>query len=179
MLDKNDAVLVVVDIQGKLSTLMYNKESLFANTGRMIKGAQILDIPIILTEQLPDKLGPTNPVIKELLPEPEVLVKDTFSCCGDKEFVSRLTRLDRHQVLLTGIETHVCVYQTAVDLIGSGFGVHLVSDAVSSRIENNYQLGLERIGQAGATITSVEMALFEMLKVARGDQFRSIVKMLK
>lgn len=179
MLDKNDAVLVVIDIQGKLSTLMHNKENLFANTGRMIKGAQILELPIILTEQLPDKLGPTNPVIKELLPEAEVLVKDTFSCFGDKEFVSRLTELDRRQVLLTGIETHVCVYQTAVDLTGNGFGVHLVSDAVSSRIESNYRLGVKRIEQIGATITSVEMVLFEMLRVARGEQFRSVVKMLK
>lgn len=179
MLKSNDTILVVIDIQGKLSTLMHNRESLFANTGRMIKGAQILDLPIILTEQLPDKLGPTNPVIRELLPEAEALVKDTFSCYGDRGFVSRLTELGRRQILLTGIETHVCVYQTALDLIGNGFEVHLVSDAVSSRIESNYHLGIERIGQAGATITSVEMALFEMLKVARGEQFRSVVKMLK
>ena len=179
MLKSNDTVLVVIDIQGKLSTLMHHRESLFANTGRMIKGAEILDIPIILTEQLPDKLGPTNPVIRELLPEAEVLVKDSFSCCGDKKFVSRLAELGRRQILLTGIETHVCVYQTALDLIGNGLEVHLVSDAVSSRIENNYHLGIKRIGQAGATVTSVEMALFEMLKVARGEQFRSIVKMLK
>ena len=95
MLENNDAVLVVVDIQGKLSTLMHNRENLFENTGRMINGARIFDIPIILTEQLPDKLGPTNPAIKELLPEAEVLVKDTFSCCGDQKFVDRLNQFNR------------------------------------------------------------------------------------
>ena len=179
MLNKEDAILVVIDIQGRLATLMQRRESLFENTIRMIRGAKVLGIPIIWTEQLPDKLGETAPEIKTALEGLKPLVKKAFSCCGDSEFMTRIGKLERKQVLLTGIETHICVYQTAIDLLKSGYEVHLVRDAVSSRIESNYQLGLERIKDAGAVLTSVEMSLFEMLRVAEGDQFKQIVQIVK
>lgn len=179
MLNKDNALLVVVDVQGKLYTLMHNHDDLHQNLKIVIEGAKALELPIVLTEQLPDKLGPTNPEIKELLLDHEPFVKDTFSCCGDDKFVAKLEELGRKQVILTGIETHVCVYQTAMDLIAAGYDVYLVTDAASSRIESNYHLGVQRISEAGATLTSVEMSLFEMLKVAKGDQFKAIVKLLK
>lgn len=179
MLLKENAALVVIDIQGKLATLMHQKESLFQNVTRMIQGARVLGLPIIWTEQLPDKLGETSPEVKRVLEGLTPLVKKSFSCCGDDAFLARLRETNRNQVLLTGIETHVCVYQTAVDLVRDGFEVHLVQDAVSSRIEANYHLGLERIKEAGALLTSVEMSLFEMLRVAEGEQFKQIIRIVK
>ncbi len=179
MLSKENAVLVVVDVQGRLATLMHKKERLFENVIRMIKGAKVLGIPIIWTEQLPDKLGPTAKEIAEALGDAKPLVKKTFSCCGHNQFSAELEALNRKQVILTGIETHVCVYQTAIDLLDKGYEVHLVKDAVSSRIKQNYRLGVEKIKDAGAELTCVEMSLFEMLKVAEGDQFKQVIQIVK
>ncbi len=179
MLTKENTVLVVVDIQGKLATLMHEKERLYANVNRMIEGAKALEIPIIWTEQLPDKLGITDPEIALHLGGMKPLVKKTFSCCGDPAFLEKLRSFSRRQILLTGIETHVCVYQTAADLLKAGYEVQLVRDAVSSRIPDNYFLGVERIKELGAKLTSVEMSLFEMLKVAEGDQFRQVIKIVR
>ncbi|MEW6411821.1 MAG: hydrolase [Candidatus Zixiibacteriota bacterium] len=179
MLRKEDAVLVVIDIQGRLATLMQRQEALFANVIRMIKGAGVLGVPVIWTEQLPDKLGRTAPEITAALEGIAPLVKKTFSCCGDRNFLAQLKTLKRKQLLLTGIETHICVYQTAMDLRKDGYEVYVVRDAVSSRIEDNYQLGLERMKDAGAIMTSVEMSLFEMLTVAEGDLFKQIIQIVK
>jgi nicotinamidase-related amidase len=179
MLKKENAVLVLVDIQGKLATLMYKKEEFFANLAVLIKALKILDIPIIWNEQLPDKLGPTIPEIKELLDGLEPFEKSTFSCCGTAAFMDKLVSIGRRQILLAGMETHVCVYQTALDLIPKGYEVHLMADAVSSRTLENKLIGIQAIKDLGARLTSVEMALFEMLHVAEGEQFKNIVKLLK
>jgi len=179
MLTKDNAVLLVIDVQGKLATLMHNQKTLFQNIIRMIRGAKVLNIPIIWTEQLPDKLGKTAPEIKEALKDLKPFVKKTFSCCGDETFMNHLRSLNRKQVIVTGIETHICVYQTVIDLIREGFEVYVVRDAVSSRIEDNYHLGLEKMKDSQAQITSVEMSLFEMLKVAEGDEFKQIIKIVK
>jgi len=179
MLDRNQAVLVVIDIQGKLSTLMYEKERLFANVKRMIHAAKLLHIPILWTEQLPDKLGETAPEIKEALTDSNVIVKKHFSCWPNEEFRKELENLGRKQVLVTGIETHICVYQTVMDLLKSKFDVNLVIDAVSSRLEHNYHLAVQKMKDAGATLTSVEMSLFEMFEVAEGEEFREIIKIVK
>lgn len=179
MLDKNNAVLVVIDIQGKLSTLMHKQERLFKNVTRMINGAKALNIPIVWTEQIPDKLGQTAPEIKAELEGVELLTKTTFSCCGGPGFNEKLKELGRKQILVTGIETHVCVYQTCIDLINDGYEVYLVKDAVSSRFKENYRIGAERIKDAGGVMTSVEMSLFEMLKVAEGDEFKKVIQIVK
>ena len=179
MLKADQAALVIVDIQGKLATLMYEKDRLFANVVRMVRASRVLDIPILWNEQLPDKLGGTVPEIAEALSDHEPLVKETFSCWDNPVFVEKLKATGRKQVLLTGIETHICVYQTAVHLLEQGFEVFLMIDAVSSRLEHNYHLGVQRIHELGAILTSVEMSLFEMFKVAKGDQFREIVKIVK
>ncbi len=179
MLQKENAVLVVIDVQGKLATLMNKHERLFENVNRMIKAANVLEIPIVWTEQIPDKLGETVPIIKKELEGTNLLTKNTFSCCGGPGFNEKLKELGRKQILVTGIETHVCVYQTCMDLLNSEYEVHLVKDAVSSRIKSNYRLGVEKIKEAGAQLTSVEMCLFEMLKVAEGDNFKQIIKIVK
>jgi len=179
MLQADKTALVIVDIQGKLATLMHQKEIFYANVVRMIKGARVLDIPILWNEQLPDKLGETIAPIKNELNGLQVLVKKSFSCCGNPEFVDRLKATGRTQVLLTGMETHICVYQTVIDLLDSGYEVHLVTDAVASRFEHNYRLGIERIKDLGGVVTSTEMALFEMFEIAEGPQFKEIVKIVK
>ncbi|NTW48220.1 MAG: hydrolase [Chlorobiales bacterium] len=179
MLTIENTALVVVDVQGKLAGLMYRKEDLFENLNRLIKGAQILQIPIILTEQYPKGLGPTASELSELMPEVKPIEKITFSCCGNDAFSQAIKALGRRQLLLTGIETHICVYQTAIDLLSSGFEVQVVTDAVSSRKRSNKRIGLERMKMAGAIPTSTEMALFELLRVAEGEKFREISKLVK
>ncbi|MBN1219792.1 MAG: hydrolase [Anaerolineae bacterium] len=180
MLNTNNTVLVVIDVQGKLAQLMYQKEELFTNLAKIIQGVQVLEIPIIWTEQVPEKLGPTLPELIDLLtPIAAPMAKSSFSCYGHPPFVAALNSLDRKQVLLTGIETHVCVYQTALDLLEAGYEVQIVTDAVSSRTQANKLVGLERMKEAGASLTSTEMALFELLQVAEGPQFKQIARIVK
>jgi nicotinamidase-related amidase len=180
MLTLNETALVVIDVQGRLAQLMSQKETLFDNLQKMIKGAQVLDLPIIWNEQLPEKLGPTTPEIAQLLTNStQAIAKSSFSCCGNPPFMEALKKTNRKQVLLTGIEAHVCVYQTCRDLLDLGYEVQVIADAVSSRAAENRQIGLERMKEAGATITSTEMSLFELLRVAEGPQFKEITKILK
>lgn len=179
MLKIDNAALVIVDVQGKLASLMYQKDELYDNLVKIIKSAQVLSLPIIWNEQIPDKLGPTIPEIADILQDMKPLAKTTFSCCGNKDFQAQLEKTNRRQILLVGIETHVCVYQTAIDLLQAGYEVYLVADAVSSRTLENKQIGIQAIKDAGAKITSVEMALFEMLKVAQGDKFKQVIKIIK
>jgi nicotinamidase-related amidase len=178
MLTIDNTVLLVIDIQGKLASLMYEKQRLYDNAARMIRGAGVLGIDVICTEQYPDGLGSTVPEIAEHL-NVEAIPKLAFSCCGEEAFVTALKHTGCTQVLLIGIETHICVYQTAMDLLAGGYEVYVVSDAVSSRTESNRQLGLQRLKDAGAVMTGVEMALFEILKVAKGDQFKQIARIVK
>ncbi|MCP4632404.1 MAG: hydrolase [candidate division Zixibacteria bacterium] len=179
MLSIENTAFVLIDVQGKLSTLMHKKEELFKNIKVMIEGAKALGIPIIWNEQIPDKLGETAPEIKELLTGNNPLVKTTFSCCGNENFINTLQPLNRKQILIAGIETHVCVYQTCIDLLQAGYEVHLLADATSSRTELNYNIALQRIKDEGAKLTTTEMAFFEMLKVAEGDSFKKIIKIIK
>lgn len=180
MLTVDNTVLVVIDVQGKLAQLMDQKEILFANLERIIRGAKVLNLPIIWTEQVPSKLGQTSPTIADLLVDvTEPIAKSSFSCCGVTPFMAQLTNTDRKQILLTGIETHICIYQTAVDLLEKEYEVQLVTDAVSSRTAANRELGINRIKEAGATLTSTEMALFELLRVAEGPEFKAIAKIVK
>jgi len=179
MLKIENTILVLIDIQGKLATLMHNREAFYENVVRIIRGAQVLEMPIIWNEQLPDKLGPTIDPVKEALAGDSPLVKSTFSCCGNDDFTCQLDISGRKQVLLAGMESHVCVYQTALDLLAAGYEVYLVADAISSRTLENKQIGIEAMVAAGARISSVEMALFELLGVAEGDRFKQIIKIVK
>lgn len=180
MLTTDNTTLLVIDMQGRLAQVMHNKEQLFANVERIIRGAKVLNLPIIWTEQVPEKLGATIQPIAELMQDvAQPIAKSSFSCCGETSFGPQLTATGRRQILMAGIETHVCVYQTALDLLDQGYHVELVTDAVSSRTEENRQLGIERIKEAGATLTSTEMALFELLRAAKGPQFKEISKIVK
>ena len=179
MLESKTTILVIIDEQGKLAQIMHDREDLVKNLQILISGAKLLETPIIWMEQLPDKLGPTIPEIQELLPDIEPIVKDVFSCARNEEFNGRLQELHGHDIILAGIESHVCVYQTAMDLLGQDFTVHVAADAVSSRTDSNKQLGLERMLLEGVVQTSVEMVLFELQGVATGDRFRKLAKLVK
>ena len=179
MLESNNTVLIVIDVQDKLSRVMHEKQSLFENLQKLIKGAQILGIPIILTEQNPDGLGLTVPEVAHLFPNIQPIPKLSFSCCGDERFMEELKARNRRQVLVAGIEAHVCVYQTAIDLLSLGYEVQVVTDTVSSRTVENKEIGLEKMKSEGAGLTSTETALFELLKVAEGAKFKEILRIVK
>lgn len=179
MLTLRSTFLIFIDVQGNLAQAMYEKEALFENLGRLIKGMKALGVPIIVTEQNPAGLGPTLPQIAQLLTGIQPIPKFAFSCCGEKRFMQELETLKRKQALIAGIETHVCVYQTALDLLARGYEVQIVADAVSSRFVRNREVALDRIKSEGAKLTSVEMAIFELLKTAEGARFKEILKIVK
>jgi len=179
LLTVEECVLVVIDIQEKLARAMHEKEKFTDNLLRLLQGIKILEIPVIFTEQYPQGLGPTISEVLELLPGEKPIIKKAFSCWRVPEFTIRLQSCGRKQVLLTGIESHVCVYQTAIDLLNAGFGVHAVTDCISSRTAPNRDLGLQRMRDAGARLTSVEMVLFELLKAAEGEKFKAISRIVK
>ena len=179
MLETENTFLVIIDVQGKLATMMHEKESLFENLRRMIGGAGVMGIPILWTEQNPGGLGPTIPEIKELLIGESVIAKLSFSCCGDRNFMAAMKDLNRKQALITGIETHVCVYQTAADLLDLEYEVHVVSDAVSSRTIDNKKIGLAKMKEAGTGVTGTETVLLELLRTAEDRRFKEILKIIK
>jgi nicotinamidase-related amidase len=139
----------------------------------------VLEIPILLTEQYPKGLGPTLPEIKELLPDVKPIEKVSFNCCDEEVFCQALEALKRKQVLIAGIEAHICVYQTAMALFRAGYEVQVVGDSVASREPENKLVCLLKMGAAGVSPTTVEMALFELLKVAKGDKFKQISNIVK
>jgi len=179
MFEIENVVLLIVDIQGKLAHLMARKELLFKNVQKLIKGIWTLGIPILWVEQNPQGLGPTIPEIAALLTDIQPISKMSFSSCRNDRFLQALNALGRKQVLVSGIEAHICVYQTAVDLVDIGFEVQVVTDAVSSRNLENKEIGLQRMKEFGVSLTSVETALFELVKVAEGEQFRDIIRIVK
>ena len=179
MLDIANTCLIVVDVQGKLVELMHEKEVLFRNVQILIKAARILEIPILWCQQCPQSLGPTTPQIAELLAGCQPINKATFSCCGNEDFKTALAGLSRRQIILAGIETHVCIYQTAADLLAQGYSVDIVADAVSSRTLANKQVALRRLSVQGANITSTEMTIFELLRTADHTRFKQVAKLIK
>lgn len=179
MLTLDNTVFLLVDVQGKLAHSMHAKDNLFKNLKKLIKGMRVLDIPILWTEQNPKGLGPTVPEVAALLPDVQALPKYSFSCFKNKEFRHALEALNRTTVVVGGIETHVCVYQTVRDLALAKYSVQLVADAVSSRTSENRQIGLEKCASSGAEITSVETVLFELLEVAEGYRFKEILEIVR
>ena len=179
MFSCDQSVLLVVDVQGKLASLMFEKEKILENIRLLIKAAKILGIPILWTEQAPDKIGKTVPEIAKHMRGYSPIVKSSFSCCGEKIFLDALKKLKRHQIIVAGIETHVCVYQTVADLVKRKYQVQVVADAVSSRTQENKLYGLERIKQEGGLITCLEMVCCELLKKAGGEKFKGILQLIK
>ena len=179
MLASQNTCLVVIDIQEKLHKLMFNREQVESNCVVLVKLAQALNIPILWCQQVPTALGPTIQPIWSLLSEQPSFDKVTFSCCGDEAFAAKLDELKPKTAILCGIETHVCVFQTAMDLMEKGVDVHVIADAVSSRTNENKQIALHRMGKAGVTLSSTEMCLFELLRTSKHEKFRELAKLIK
>jgi nicotinamidase-related amidase len=178
-LDKNNCTLVIIDIQERLATVMKQKDPVVNNCLHLIEIAKMLGIPIVVTEQYPKGLGRTVEEIRRALPTDEPIEKSTFSCCEEPAFLHQIKNLGNKTVILTGMETHVCVLQTCIGLLGNRFHVHLVKDAVCSRTKENWKTGIEFMRDAGAVITSTETVLFQLLKVAGTEEFKAISKRIK
>lgn len=179
MLSRTAAVLILIDVQGNLAQAMIDKEKTFSNSVKLIRGFRALNLPMMISEQIPEKLGPTIPQLAQELGEVKPIAKESFSCWAEPAFRDHLESLTRRHAVLTGIECHVCVYQTALDLMANGYTVHLVADAVSSRTTGNREVGIQAIKSAGAQITSTEMVLFELLRTAADPKAKEIFKIVK
>lgn len=178
-LTTENAVLVLIDYQERLFPAMHDPDRLLNNVLKLVRGASVFGLPVIVTEQYPQGLGTTLPQIAELIPGVAPLAKTCFSACDDEAFLKALRNTERTQVLLAGIETHICVYQTALALVRGGWQVQVVTDACASRDPANEVAALRRMEAAGVAPTNVEMALFELLKVARGEVFKQISRIVK
>ncbi|MFH2008331.1 MAG: hydrolase [bacterium] len=181
-LDRDRAALLVIDIQTRLCTAMHpdRLQLLRRNAVTLIRAARVLGLPILVTEQYPKGMGPTLPDLREALPEGQpIQEKLHFSCCGDDGFTAALEETGRDQILVTGMETHVCVFQTARDLARAGRAVYVPQDAVISRTAENHDIGLRLLERAGATRTSTEAALFDLLQVAGTPEFKAIAPLIR
>jgi nicotinamidase-related amidase len=179
MLNSAETILLVVDVQEKLARAMPGRDEMVHRTRQLVEGTRVLGVPALFTEQNPRGLGPTLPEIAALVPDFRPVEKTSFSCCGSAGCMQQLRHSGRRDVVVAGIETHVCVYQTVVDLLAEGFRVEVVADACASRTAENRQIGLERCRRAGAAVTSVEILLFELLKAAEGPLFKEILRIVK
>jgi nicotinamidase-related amidase len=180
-LEAEACALLAVDVQEKLLPPIFRKEQLVKNTTLLVRVAGILKMPVLVTTQYAKGLGGTVPEIASLLPETIAIDKQAFSCFGSEVFCSLLKRLPGHRttLLLCGMESHICVMQTALDALRGGYVVHVASDAVSSRTECNWKIGLERMQAAGAVISSTEMAVYELLRSSASAGFREMLQHLK
>jgi len=176
-LDRNDTVLVIVDLQEKLMAAMKHREQVYSNTRLLVAAANQMGIPVIITEQYPRGLGPTVEEIKSSLAEYTCIEKIKFSAFDDMKDV--LAATNRKTVLMTGSETHVCVFQTTCDLIEAGYVVHVVKDAVCSRFKNNFKNGLDLMKGAGAIITNAETVVFDLMGISGTPEFKAISPLVK
>jgi nicotinamidase-related amidase len=180
ILDVHHAAFVIIDVQEGFRGIIPDFAIIASNIARFLQGMKILDVPVIVTEQYPKGLGRTaEEVLFVLDPDHAPLEKTAFSSCGATGFVSSLKELNIKQVILAGIEAHICVNQTAHDLLDAGFQVHLLADCISARFDINKRAGLKKMLQSGAVPTTVEMALFELMRDAKHEQFKAIQQLVK
>ena len=178
-LARPQAQLLVVDIQQKLLPLIHDQDSVLRASETMIRAAHLLGLPVTLTEQYPQGLGSTHPRLLAALGKQSPMQKMTFSVCGDSDCLTKLNQIDRPQVLLIGIETHVCVLQTALDLLRFGMQPVLLADATSSRRENDRNIALERMRMSGVVVTTIESAVFELTHESGTELFKKILALIK
>ncbi len=178
-LSRENAALVIIDIQERLAAAMERRAEVTANCLHLIELAKLVRMPVIVTEQYPKGLGQTVEELRTALPSHDPIEKLTFSCCEVPAFLERLRETGRDTIILTGMETHICVLQTCLGLLREGFHVHLVSDGVCSRNDRNRETGIGLMRDAGAVITCTETALFQILKIAGTEEFKAISKRIK
>ena len=179
ILRRDSTALLIIDIQEKILSAMRSPEMVVNNTLKLIKGFKVLNLPIFYTEQYPKGLGPTSAQLLEELHGLSSIQKLTFSCFGADNLFARLIDNKISQVVVTGIESHVCVQQTVLDLLANNFQVNVPADAISSRRELDYNISLMRLAKHNAEITTTESVLFELLNVCGTDEFKEISKIIK
>jgi nicotinamidase-related amidase len=174
-------VLLVIDVQEKLCVAMEEKvlKNLVKNICILLEGAAELNIPVLVTEQYVKGLGSTLSELKEKAVSAQYFEKMAFSCCGSKDFVDALKATGKDQVIIVGMETHVCVLQTVIELREAGFDAHFVKDAVMSRSKQNWQTAVQSMTLAGAIPTCTESVIFQLLKVAGTDEFKKLSKLVR
>lgn len=172
IIDSARSILLCIDVQERLCPVVNDPRKVLANGARLMKGASLLDVPILVTEQYPQGIGPTMVDLRDLAPKDAILQKMTFSCAATPGILDRLRATGRSQVVVFGTEAHVCVLQSCLGLLVEGFEVFVVRDACSSRALSDEEAALERMAQAGVAVVTTEMALFEWI----GDSSRPVFK---
>lgn len=178
ILQRDKTVLLIVDIQERILKVMQRYENLIGNTLKLIQGFKTLHIPIYYTEQYPKGLGETVSELKNEL-ENEAIQKMSFSCSGAGDLFEEFKQKGFEQIVVCGIESHVCVQQTVLDLVANDFQVDVAADAISSRRDFDYSLALDRMRANGAEVTTTESILFELLNVCGTDEFKAVSKLVK
>ena len=180
ILELTRSALAIIDVQEAFRTSINNFTAIAERIAVMVQGAKLLGLPILLTEQYPKGLGHTASEIMAVLPDSvRVIEKTTFSSCGVQPFQSALEQAGTKHVMVCGIEAHICVNQTVHDLLAAGFTVHLLTDCVSSRKLPDRKAATRKMQMSGAIFSTVEMALFELIRDAQHEQFRAIQKLIK
>lgn len=180
LLHDDNTLVAIVDMQEPFLRTIFERERVITNVSALIQGAMVLRVPLVATTQYAERMGGVIPEIQRLLPPLRSAIdKMTFSSYATPSFASEVQRSGRKQILLCGVEAHICVCQTALEMTAAGFQVHVAIDAVSSRSEANWKLGIDKMRQGGVLITSVESALYEMLHEAGTPEFRDILKIIK
>jgi len=176
---RDDSVIVVVDCQTKLWKTIFNKGDLENSLPLLLEGAGLLDLPVLVTEHYAKGLGKTTAKVKRATASAPCIGKLSFSCFGEPEFVKALQELDRSTLILVGVETHICILQTALDAMAAGYRVHVAEDGVGTRDQLNHEVGLRRLQEAGTVVTCIESLLFEWMERCDIDAFKSVVNLLK
>lgn len=179
MLLQENTGLILIDVQGKLARIVNESEKLVANLEKLIKGCQILSIPIIWAEQNPKGLGTTIPELEKLLENQKPIEKFVFNAFENEIFKQAVIDSGRKQWLICGIEAHICVYQTARGLLSNAFEVEVVADCVSSRAKDNSIIALKKLQSKGASLTTIEMCLYELVKDSKQEIFKEILTLIK
>ncbi|MGM0577419.1 MAG: isochorismatase family protein [Myxococcota bacterium] len=180
-LDRNDTAVLLVDVQERLFRVMEPdaREIGLRRMEVLLRGARTLDVPILVTEQYPEGVGRTVEALREAAPDVTPLRKMTFSCCGEESLARAIDDLGRRRIVVAGMETHVCVFQTVLDLVERGYAVHVMADACLSRREVHRANGLALCERAGAVVSNTETALFQLLGRAGTDTFRAVSRLLR
>ena len=179
LIDKENAGLLVIDVQEKLMEVMGQKQRVIDNIIRLLHLSKIFHLPVILTEQYRKWLGPTLPEIVETLPSYDPISKMHFNCCDVDAFNDRLESGNSKNIIVTGVESHICVFQTCVSILEKGYNIHVPQDAVDSRTDENWRVGLRLMEKAGAVITSTEAVIYQILKEAGTKEFKRMLKIIR
>jgi len=179
LLAREDSILLVIDVQEKLAPIIHGRAAVEAGIVRLARGARILGVPVLVSEQYPKGLGRTIPAVRAAAPDAPVHEKTSFSCGAEPAILAAIRRLDRGTIVLAGIEAHICVLQTALDLVARGWKVHVAADATGTRVPANLAIGHDRAARGGAVITSTESVLFEWLGRSDVAEFKEVQALLK